>query len=1016
MSNSRSINMIRNSKGLTVIEAAIAIAIVGIAALLSLQIGGIFNTKLRSSDRSRLTSYFHSDLMARSKRLLVSVQDNSTPPRHVRALCHSSLVRTTTQSAGVGLVQVNVNSTAANNVFSGARWDEHFSSDWSPVACPSDKVKGAYLARCFTLSESSSLRHAANSGDKILGVVKITPLGLDPALGSSSFAPLKNDTGWLDAKKVAYAINSSITIEGIVASSSGTSATTTEKQESNSSGMVWSAEVAYCDINNLKVAFSGSGLGDWQGNTVFNTTRYDESTMGPLMINVQKREIMAGEILNYNSADYMKARPDRNAEIACTEARFRCVDDTSARNFYPQMAFRTNIRYFATNNVNSRVQNTFALRPQIVREGLTTDLLASRRNDIAYLAAGQPFVEQNQHMYQLDTNGNVTTTEFFVGGALTRTVVDVTLNNSEPMCRTICQSPSTKYHLNFMATLWGYDRNGSDYVENIPNTSKAETPIQVGCKACYMKSCNRFGVEVFGPMSAQPPEPLDGVVPECASQDSGERSRQVYLPAQLSQKDANRCVSFKMNGSTPVLRLRDCSERLPVMCFAFGRFMPARELSKPGQFIFPEVAFGEAQRLCYEQGRENGLREDIVGMFRTNTVPNLAVELATLGRMIGSGKSAYDIVNVSNQGLFIAPQSARQWNQLVAGQTNPQAVYNDTRYPAIAGKEFWIALRTTSSGHPAPEIPVSQSKIVNRENYGIYWEPNGRPKVTEFRNPPLSDAVSSGTGVGVLLSHIKHRGLAFASPSSTVQRPVICRRSGSNSDFYVFRTATTSSNAAQVCRGSGGVFAAPTTPLGWAQAIRLLAQNASPNLDHPLYPFPQPTNATGTPLSPLAAWVALEADVSGNSASGWRIPANHFIFDLLGDTSLLTKAQKECDDYEAAYKRYLEQKEATKTGPGPTEPIPPSHICSVDTSGADERNWLGQYLPPTKSGRRANGHICEDNASGEWTKMSNSSNSACPGGSSLVGSSSLKTNYMNSTKWLMIQSQLQSSDILWIPR
>lgn len=1024
---------LKNKSGFSVVDALIAAGFVAAAGIMAMGLVSTFNVNVSRSSTKKMSSYFHTDLLARSKRVLMQVEDTSTPPRLVNGLCHSSLIRSDSQVAGVSLIQTNIRAETFNEVFTSATWEQIFGSDWSAIGCPASISDGAYSARCFRLKNSSALAATIAKDDVLDAYVKVIPVGVDPKLSSGFFNPLANDIGWIDAKKVAYGIHLMVKHEY------ADPAKPAEKKtdESISNGMVWVAEIPYCDSGSLKLSMSGTGLGDWLGNSIYNTASFDEQSIGPLLISTHKRVVTKGKLFRASTdgADYIAADFSKNIELACTETAYRCPG-VGGRTFLPNLGLRTNVSYFANNNVNAQVQSRFSLRPRIISpQG--TDIITDRVNSIQYRAAGQEFREDaNGHMFQLTEGGNMSTSEFYVGGNLARTSVDVTFTNGAGMCQTICSNASQKYKMNFLATLWGFNRDGSDYTEVLPAGTATDPDINVGCNVCNSKSCNKMGLEVFGDMSSQPPEPLDAGVPYCAVADSS-RSQQVYKPTGSPAITSNSCLSYKQTSSGGVLSWKNCSTALPVICFNNGSFAPARQFSNSTRFYFPAVMFNQAQDLCYQQSVEKGSVATLKELFNTYVVDAASrnVSISAINKM-SAGAPNYIFYNNTNQGLFIAPQTSTQWSQLASGLTNPKVVYADSQYPDVSDKEFWIAMRSSADGSPTPipEVPVAKAGGSNAYNYALYWGRDGRPLFREITNS-VSDAGSSG--VGVLVYHLKYRGLVFSN-SSFATRRALCRSKSLDGDYFLTGSVTTSASASTACESNGGVFAAPTTPLGWAKAFDLLVTGFDVGADQDVFTFPDPSGAI------KSVWVALSGS-SGGDTSSFTVPASHTKMQNLNENSELTTGspKQQCDKYDADMEAWQEAMAAWNTavaaydsctscvcapapapcgcpscsspGPAPVEPAHPAFVCGVVSVEryADGKVFAQRYDQTNKVAKiSANKVICKDTTTGKWTAEAYSATNLCPG-KAMVTNSELTSSYINSTKWLMIQSTLSSSDIIY---
>lgn len=943
MSTLNPMTILASRRGISIPEMLAGIAIVSLAAYVSISMVTSMGDGARKTEQSLSAGYLHNDLVSRMKKLLLDVV--AEDGRHTRGLCR--LMTTDARSAGIGLIRLDPSEAALLRVFPREFVDQNFAPDWTPMTCPGTSNE---LRFCYTMSGDSSSRLTPTSkGSNFFAIIRLRAVNMDPTSGTAVFSPLPKDQGPLDVKKVAFEILSSVgTLEG--------SKPSAKESRSNSAGIAWAAEVGHCNFSvngrDLKLSVSGTGVGDPDASVVYNTTRYDERTTGPLDVSIQKRSIREGMLDNEN---FMKANYEKNIEMVCAETRYRCPrQHATARTFNPQIPFRMNVRYFANNNVNSRVESPFAFEPRIMSGG--QDLLASSGVSQTYTVAGQPFQPVNRHLYQVDTAGTVTETELTIGGALVRTQVDVNLGNMEPLCQRMCDSGGLKqkHELAVNAILWNYRPDGTNYETLV----RATNPI--GCNACYAKSCSRFGIAAFGDMKIQPPEPVDGGLPECAAADTTERAvARQRLPASLTVGSAaNQCVAARITGGKVSLETRSCTDTLPIICFNFGRFMPAREITSPGKSQLATATFANAQQRCFEMGRERGLTAEFARLFETSQ----RADMVQLVREMAASKPDYSYVNLANQGLFLAPQTPAQWEHLESSVVD---------FPQMDGKTFWTALRTNQEGHLTPDIPMMRATGHHDHNYAFYYDVAGRPTLRKIAGS--KSAASSGHAL--LMHTMKYKGVRLADKSERYRH--LCRLYGSL-DYALSGSAGTFDDGPSACAARGGLFIPPTSTLGWSQALLTVAAN------HSYYAFPDPVT------EPHPVWVALSGTTSGGGAdpASWRIPASHSAFVHFGDNSELVAEKNK------------QEKACEKKKPNETLP----HACPPDLSivRSNRIDNRGRYLPsgsPTKT-------ICR---SGQGWTLANVG--GCPV-AQRANLDDLRASYLAQTDWVRIQSALLSTDIV----
>lgn len=351
-----------------------------------------------------------------------------------------------------------------------------------------------------------------------------------------------------------------------------------------------------------------------------------------------------------------------------------------------------------------------------------------------------------------------------------------------------------------------------------------------------------MGLATFGPMHSQPSQPLDAGVPVCNAKLAADETHNLdrYDRSNIeSDNSVDKCMSAKLSDDSDklILEVKDCSTQLPVMCFNFGQFILAKDLNSNNSDDLSRKTFDEAFQRCFETGREIANKAQLDSYVTGGPITAPVV----------NGK--YEFINLAQQGMFLAPQTARdiesyrEWLSENSITDNP---------------EFWIALKP-QNGFPNSVPP----KIVasNQDAHALYFSELGRLVYKKFNGPVGVNTGGSNQAL-MLVHNIKFKGAIKANTNQgSTQYNFLCMRANGE----VFKSNSGSSNFSDgtaKCNASGGLFLPPTTPAGWAKAFALAAPFA------PNYAFPDPESAGG------AIWIAYQEDAGGN----WDLPTDFYNF------------------------------------------------------------------------------------------------------------------------------------------
>lgn len=839
----------KKSSGFTLIEIVVATG----AVMVGLS-GTLAFLKLSQKEKKRAEMVtgagdLHPPILQSMNTLLFSAT-HPTTKKNTEGLC--KLFKPGEIRSDSPLTEINLDLTPANVTAAlNPLWTGAFQGAWEFVTtgCPLSGPWGRCLKPNYQ-SYPADVRTKVMAMDPLIKA-KITPLVFDPVESQLPlFSPFPAATTLVDAKKVLFQLNSEIEF-----SSSGEGKG--QRKVDSQSKYVWAAELGWCDTvapgttRAIRLFPTATGEGDSTGINIYNSTSFVKGgNFPPLDIIPQKKQIQKGVI----DGGQVRSDPAQNIEVSCNEVQFKCRNDSSTQRTYSPTFFMDYGITFNPNNSTQKVPSS-AISCQLTVRQASDQATSENADDIDLLAAKGARVDYdldsikryyewpNSRFYdvqppanntaQAPTGTNPTPLQMAVRGYHQ---LRMSVSNAQTACREICSVDNFQnlpYRPRLKYTLWDVKKaDGKPYQAEYLATNP------VGCTACYMKNCTRFGIGTFGPMKEQPDEPLDASVPECAIKNSAHLSQ--YLPVSATVENnisASSCVAARLDtiGGTLTFVSRDCNEGLPALCFNYGKFFLAKNVSASSSQI-ANVNYSQAAQRCYETSKETVNKTELQKMFEQQLSPTTLISaLPTV------------FFNNASQGVFLAPQSIEQI----------RSAANSVKSDGLAnGQHFWVGYRTDSNSNLMAVPPIASIRNETAYQFSLFFENNGRATLKQHVTAPaalVSAPASGSVGGYVLAHHVRYRGLIAANPTQPTTAPALEFLCWKNQFPYFFATQGKASRSQadgdQRCKQSGGSFIPPITPLGWVQALTAVSAISTS------YAFPDP-NLTTVP----ALWVGLKTN------------------------------------------------------------------------------------------------------------------------------------------------------------
>ncbi len=877
-----------NNKGSFVVSQLVAAFIMGISgvALVAYMQGQSRQTHEVEQEQD-LSFNIHSNIISDLRALLVEANIDNTGEKQAQSkegVC--SFLEPPTKMAGVELIQFNIGSNLsaeARASFSESRWEAFFdkseyelSSDDTPCEAMDPDFTDSLFSRCFKYIGKQN--ETANEVYVIARIIpKKFPEQTDIDLSQSNT---------LDAKAVLFELQSLVSVfkgddydeKGLYVS----------KQYS----LIWANAVSECHAESansartVAVQFSGSGTGRLSRKTIINTPEYDASACSELEFQDITPEMRMSHSIDSDGnvgVDSIRAR------TACRRNVFRCKGESSdSSKDYEPVIF--------TMGLSNDSGGPFDLK----KVGLT--FKDESNVEVASGSPGKLTVEVYNEVWDFDANKvfkkNHPAAILNPGHAVYKfTLKDKSDgdNSLKGFCDDVCDSGKKIFPF---VTMDLYKAPGATCTSYSSEYEKEEKN-RFRCIVCHSKICTKIGMGTFGTIEDEldkdgnllvqglVDEPLDGTLPECAlpKNNSGGKYDLPDFKSSSSVGGSGDCIAIKLPNlesfksfDSAQYEFKNCSNSLPILCFASGHYVPAVDLSSPTSkpAIFTG-SFNKAQEACYKMGREIVKKTDLAGFFMyfwltiSGDVDSVA---GGLGLPSFSDANYFDYVNNATRGIFIAPSyKIEELSNFLKEGEGYLKKFTDGGHTSA-----WVAMRKDGGGQVIGSIPwakVADSKVaIFRRKALLSTDPPTRPSPILLKN---TYSVPSSDTDTILTHNIQYKGVYNLPGGSGITGKALCRKGPG--DFVLSSSAVRVQQAPGACTAKGAKFLPPLSSLEWAKAMTLI----NPNDES--YPFPDPGDlSSGTNhifsinIPATGAWVALSKSTGkdGKNTENWRLSDAYF--------------------------------------------------------------------------------------------------------------------------------------------
>jgi type II secretory pathway pseudopilin PulG len=863
---------IRKMSGSSLVEMIIAMAITGVVASVIVVTSGSIVRRASKVGSERNVIYFRSDVLTRVKSLMLDVEGvppSSAPTlKNTQGLC--SVMKTEAVSFGTNEIYFDLRNEAVSSFLSPDDWERAFLRDGTWEIYNSSDCASGLWSKCFRLRKNSPLYKQAQSEDidNLHVKAEIIPVSIDPYSNVAStpgeesssgvFQPLNmnqsNALAEVDVKKVAFIVSA----ESIFDHTQETGETI--RKQVNYRSLIWAADLSQCDFQAidgrvLKLSPTGTGLGDPVGEIVYNSTDFrDDKPPIEIFLNrsfIQRRTVEDGTIRN---------DPTQNAETACVEMRYKCPNQNGNRRFSNTLALDGGIFYNPASAFGERPIVAASFKTSIVGQGIgdLTEIMNVRER---FFVGGEEYRRVDNKVYAV--NGDEVDMQNELELRAGRNPFEVVFEEAEPMCQRICNGEGNTFFPQFDYTLFNL---GTE--ENPHYSSTARRAFGVACSICAVKSCSRVGVNTFTDFTNISNEPLDSVYPVCVLNETAELRKAQPVRTQDIQDPGNgECVAGRLDASsnTIVFQAMPCGEQLPALCYNFGSHRVARKVLPENGYVpqVQNVTYEQAQRACFEMGLEVLARDKFQGFYsQSMSTEQYENQISPVLNNIPVVDEQFRFYNNAKAGSFFAPIT-NELKESAAVTTSISQNFSD-------GTVFWVGMRKDSHGTLRSMIPFAQNSFsAASDQFASYYGPVGLPELLSVFSESSLGVVRASTGDRALMiaNHVFLRGAIGVAKNQTRDFRYLCRRKSDFHEFFLSSGAGTSfASGFSICESSGGVFAAPLSPLEWLRVLEMI------NPSHPDLPFPDP-GTQAAPNIPTLAWVALETTQAGNTDhAGWRAP------------------------------------------------------------------------------------------------------------------------------------------------
>jgi len=860
------------NSGISIVEVLVGVGIIGAGAWVFMKSSGQFQkVKTTLQTGNNIESYVAQTLSA--SRLVLFKTKNSTTKLKDQGIC-KLIKKEPDAQPPVGAISINL--SKFNTLFTNAQWNKFF-PDWS-LTNNNECKSSSKFKFCFNLKTNSEVPTSIKKLKPIL-LVEITPQNMDPYFGKifENLSPTDLSNS-IDVKRVGFNFKTSIYFNN----------SNNNRSVKSLSSFDWLGTIGYCDYTDkktkvkYKISMTGmeSVVSDPGREVIFNTNGFGKNDSLPDPIKTYFKSGVAQK--GTYDAQGAFIYTSEFTQTSCKEIKYRCPNlNNDDKREYSDLSINASLNFIQQNN---RTQGSSSIRTKITYDILKNQSKINANIDKYYglrYAQGGSTIDADCS----DPNGSPLivsqSSKCLKGNSVTKNLTgtmdqSVTIfdkgskTSSNKVCRKICNAGNS-YNTNGDPNNNTQRYTGQLKFEflDLPTNRFQIEPMtdSIGCTACNMKNCQKFGLGTFGKMSQMPDQPLDSNIPECVVNESK------YLinddltfreSRNLSSTGSELCIRGKWNSVTNKIKYSNwpCSSNYPVMCYSYGSFMLAKDISGSSSSLSTKTNSLASLR-CFQTSHESINQTKL-----TEALQIVPSGLSTLG-------SNYDYYNLANQGSFLAPQTSKDLN-LFKNWCESNKSYCDNY--------FWTGLMKDGN-NIISQVPVINDNI-NKENDAIYYENNIKRLfyykiIFDFKPEKITSKE-----VGLLFYNIKFKGVKWVNSKKpykdknskkTLKFKFLCKKRAYPYNFVISSGKSENiSDGKSICSGESAYFLPPMNPAQWTQTMLLVNSNDQ-NL-----PFPNPSTLD----IKNAVWVAVEKTSSLNSEVNWKIyKESDFLPNYLDESS-----------------------------------------------------------------------------------------------------------------------------------
>jgi len=689
--------------------------------------------------------------------------------------------------------------------------------------------------------------------------------------------------------------------------------------------------------NKLSVVYLGaSGMLSPSDRFVLNALPPNDETCNEVSLgDINKDLVQAGTINDLS----LRSVSAYNVRLACTKNKFTCREEAlkkMGKNVF-QRYLRRNIRNrmykndydnmkFSISYLNSSVDPVPVTSMNFTLKNANGEEIDDINNDVLD-GSGSVKFSWNRAGNQYSVNGNRDISDTLPRSSNT---LQVSASGMDLFCDRICGQYKPGDSSTYVYPEVSIKKNktctfSKDY-------SKSESN-RVHCTVCHTKACHSFGLGTFGPLRNEKistqsqqantqntednvvfglaDEALDSIMPECRAKhaygknktyvnsyqvDDGQGSKKAFkyylrepLAVGYSPNNTGDCVYMKIssggdreeylnnfkNFSQNQYRFGNCNDKLPVLCFVNGHYLPAmeRSMDNPNAPLkIVKSTFQDAQKTCYKMGKETGYYYNLYialtssygvspNMFnQLNSIPGftnftpttpitpspgLNIDITTID-IDENSTAKYTFINNASRGMFLSPP-------YVAKKLSDLAINRLKEIKTQLGSKIWVAMEKDSDGMVLSSVPWAP---VATEGVSLFY--NKKSKKLQFvvaRNKDI------GNSRYFALTHNIHwKGVIPKHEQSKLH--FICQKyKHKEGTFFISKGIGQLSEGHRICHREKGLFMPPHSSLDWVKLMLELSPN------DPEYSFPNPITddsennqmiVTKEIPIPKMAWVAFQ--------------------------------------------------------------------------------------------------------------------------------------------------------------